>query len=415
MTRQTSGKHRVFYAGGPGDLVGTFRHWCEGRDDPRQPNVTYSSQFFSACRETDVDAWAMSTCAKTDEFGLDGIYASNRARWFEHARGPFYHAARFLHGLRIVHWLNEYKPTIAFIAEGTCEWSALRFAPKTTHLVPVLHCVLWPTHQKPTAGQRLSAGMSKWLFTKRADRLLCTSHAIVRQLQSSIGDGLAPIREFVPTYRRSDFEDIPKPAVRQEGAAFSLFFAGRVEEDKGVFDLVDMAEKLRDSASEVNVQIDVCGEGGALTELRERIQARGLTDMMTCHGHCESGRLRELLGLSHAVIVPTTTSFIEGFNQVVAEGVMAYRPVITSAVCPAIEYVCEAVEEVPPNQPGAYAEAVLRLARNPQLHQARVDACTQLRNQFFDPEQSFGAAIRDSIKGILAGDVDFVKPDVKIK
>ena len=40
--------------------------------------------------------------------------------------------------------------------------------------------------------------------------------------------------------------------------------------------------------------------------------------------------MREMFRQAHVLIVPTTTDFIEGFNQVVVEGVLAGRPVITS-------------------------------------------------------------------------------------
>ena len=33
---RTRSSLRVFYAAGPGDVIGTYRHWCEGRDDPHQ-------------------------------------------------------------------------------------------------------------------------------------------------------------------------------------------------------------------------------------------------------------------------------------------------------------------------------------------------------------------------------------------
>ena len=42
---------RILYAAGPGDVIGTYRHWKEGRDDPSQIAITYSGQFYSLCKE----------------------------------------------------------------------------------------------------------------------------------------------------------------------------------------------------------------------------------------------------------------------------------------------------------------------------------------------------------------------------
>ena len=50
---------RIFYAAGPGDIIGTYRHWSRGEYDPSQIHVTYSAQFFDVCRN--IGAQAMST------------------------------------------------------------------------------------------------------------------------------------------------------------------------------------------------------------------------------------------------------------------------------------------------------------------------------------------------------------------
>ena len=66
---------------------------------------------------------------------------------------------------------------------------------------------------------------------------------------------------------------------------------------------------------------------------------------------------------SHAVIVPTTSRFEEGFNMVCAEAILAGRPVITSAVCPALAYIREAAIEVQPDNIDQYYQAILQTLR----------------------------------------------------
>src|SRR6185437_9977736 len=67
-----------------------------------------------------------------------------------------------------------------------------------------------------------------------------------------------------------------------------------------------------------------------------------------------------------------TTDFIEGFNKVVAEGILAGKPVITSSVCPALEYVADGIVEVPPNDTQAYVGSPFQRSadriRFPQFH-----------------------------------------------
>ena len=88
-----------------------------------------------------------------------------------------------------------------------------------------------------------------------------------------------------------------------------------------------------------------------------------------------SKRLSAVLASSHAVIVPTTSRFEEGFNMVCAEAIFAGRPVITSPVCPALEYVREAAVQVPPDNIEKYCQAILKLYDDQEFYeqkQARV-------------------------------------------
>ena len=53
---------RLFYAAGPGNIIGTYRHWKNGQDDPSQVVLTYSGQFYDVCRELDARAYVIATC-----------------------------------------------------------------------------------------------------------------------------------------------------------------------------------------------------------------------------------------------------------------------------------------------------------------------------------------------------------------
>jgi glycosyltransferase involved in cell wall biosynthesis len=97
------------------------------------------------------------------------------------------------------------------------------------------------------------------------------------------------------------------------------------------------------------------------------------------------------------VIVPTTTHFVEGFNKVVAEGVLAGRPVITSSVCPALEYVREAVIEVPPDNAVAYGDAILRLKSDAAVYESKRLGCASIRAQFYDVNLGWGRVTERAI------------------
>jgi glycosyltransferase involved in cell wall biosynthesis len=95
--------------------------------------------------------------------------------------------------------------------------------------------------------------------------------------------------------------------------------------------------------------------------------------------------------------VPTTSRFVEGFNQVVAEGILAGRPVVTSSVCPAIRYVGDAVVAVPPDDVPAYAAAIRRLATDHEFYERCRAQCHLASPQFFDPARGWGAALESAL------------------
>src|SRR5215212_3777438 len=72
MTRATR-PLRILYAAGPGDVVGTYRHWKERRDDPSQVAMTYSGQFYDLCQSLGAEAYLVSYCPRKDKL-VDGTF-----------------------------------------------------------------------------------------------------------------------------------------------------------------------------------------------------------------------------------------------------------------------------------------------------------------------------------------------------
>src|SRR5206468_2403405 len=117
---------------------------------------------------------------------------------------------------------------------------------------------------------------------------------------------------FTPTYRGEMFEGVagtsPPPA-----PPFRVFYAGRIERDKGVFDLLDIAARFA-AEGRRDVEFDLCGLGGQLDELRRRAAEAGVADRFRCHGHVEKPVMRRMYRDAHAVVVPTTSDSVEGLN-----------------------------------------------------------------------------------------------------
>jgi glycosyltransferase involved in cell wall biosynthesis len=167
---------------------------------------------------------------------------------------------------------------------------------------------------------------------------------------------------------------------------------GRIEAFKGVFHLLEIAARLA-SAGRTDIEFDLCGNGQALPELTRKAADFSLAARFRLHGHCSRPVMREMFRNAHAVIAPTTTEFAEGFNQVVAEAILAGRPVITSCVCPALDYVRPGAVEVPPDDIGQYMNAIVRLADDKGLYEQKRRACAALAGQFYETSRGWSAAL----------------------
>ncbi len=380
------------YAAGPGDVIGTYRHWSAGRDDPAQVAVTYSGQFYDFCRETGAHGFVISTNGRREKVRGENLIIEHRPVWFARGPGPLYHLGQVLAGVRLVLSAILFRANVVVMAEGA-HWFVLGILPRFgISVVPTLHCVLWPkTHPPQGRVNRFVWWLNSRFFRRHVSAILSLSTDITSQVLPMLNGKPVPIIPFLPTYRHESFGDGlgPPPAP----PPFRLFFAGRIERNKGVFDLLDIARRFAKDGH-TDIEFDLCGDGSQLGTLRNAVAADGLQMRFRLHGHSTKAFMREMYERCHVVIVPTTSDFNEGFNKVVAEGVLAGRPVITSSVCPALEYVRDAVVEAPPDQPAAYGDAILKLSSDAGLYESKRLACGPVRRQFYDPNRGWKAALQ---------------------
>jgi glycosyltransferase involved in cell wall biosynthesis len=380
---------RILYAAGPGDVIGTYHHWKAGRDDPSQVAITYSGQFYDLCRERGAIGYVISYHPRKERIVDGPLTIEHRPRRFDNAPGPLYHFGMIWYGVGLAMTSARFRADVAIVSDGT-HWFTLGLMRMLgVRVVPSLHCVLWPKHRAPSGFvARLIQRLNARFFRRGATAILSLSHDITEQLPTTLNGHPTPIIPFLPTYRPDTFDGIGPPL---PPPPFRVFFAGRIERNKGVFDLLDVAKRF-DAEGRTDIEFDLCGDGSALPALRQAVADAGLSGRFRCHGHSTQPLMRQMYQQCHAVIAPTTSEFVEGFNKVVAEGVLAGRPVITSSVCPALEYVAPAVVEVPPDDPAAYADAILRLCDDKVLREAKQQGCATVAPQFYDSAKSWKSA-----------------------
>ena len=390
---------RILYAAGPGDVIGTYRHWRAGADDPSQVSMTYSGQFFDVCREIGAEGYIVASHPQAAEErgpGMTAVHLTKRRG----LAGWRYHVEEIRYGLRLLGAARRFGADLAIVAEGSTHWFVLRLFPLFgIALAPTIHCVLWPKFKTPRAPQRLLNAMAGRLFRRRCLAVMSASEDITQQVRELAGANAPEVVPFLPTYRRATFADIGAPPFAT--SPFRVLFAGRIERNKGVFDLLSIARRF-EAEGRREIEFDLCGAGSALEELREAVAAAGLGARFRLHGHCSRERMQEMMRDAHTVIVPTTTDFVEGFNQVVVESVLAGRPVVTSSVCPALTTVRDAVVETPPDDVAGYGDALLRLQSDREFYERKRRACFAYQPQFYDPAQGWGAALKHVVERLQA-------------
>ncbi|HBB31972.1 MAG TPA: glycosyltransferase [Cyanobacteria bacterium UBA8803] len=391
---------RVLYAVGPENIIEAYKYWSQCQDAPSQVSVTYSSQFYEVCNALDAKGYAIAQSNKK-EFLQDGRFIlEHRPVPFSKAPGLLYHLGQLGYGFQLLASAIRFRANVVVASTGTTHWfvwSVLCWM--GVKVIPSLHCVLWRKYASQRLGEEWGLKLSRNFFATECHAILAVSPDIAEQVSQLTAGQHRPIRIFLPSFRRAYFTSIaPSDAKR---SPFRVLFAGRIEADKGVFDLLEIA-KLFAIEGRQDILFDVCGKGSALESLRISAKEANIDNLFICHGYCSRLQMQKMFSHSHVFIVPTRTEFEEGFNRVVAEAILSGRPVVTSAVCPALVYVQDAVVEVPPNDVAAYGNALLKLYGDPEFYEQKRQACLKVQEQFYDISQSWGVGIKSILQDVLA-------------
>ena len=147
----------------------------------------------------------------------------------------------------------------------------------------------------------------------------------------------------------------------------TLALVGRLSPRKGIDVAVEAAAILRDQGRDL--RLELCGSifpGYEWYEeqLQTQVSERRLQGSVHFRGYVE--RPAEVLLSSDIVLVPSRT---EPFGNVTVEAMLAQRPVIASDIQGPAEIVRDGVTGmlVPPNDPRALADAIARLADDPEF------------------------------------------------
>lgn len=377
-------RSRIFFAVGPGDVVASYEQWRKGVRVPGETALTYSGQTLDFCAAEGCSAMLVSSCTRAARM-TDGQFVIENRPKASRLLGYFLGEAAYAISLALS--AARYGAKTAVIDSGTTEWFMLwPFRLFGIAVVPNFHNTYYPVGYPPTRFvRRIISRLDRLYFSHLTCVALGVSPACARQYLE-MADPKHHAVEYRGQFVRSDFASVglvPSGPAEDEGAPFNLLYVGRIERNKGVFDLLDIAQLLLADGRRA-FQIDVCGDGSALPALRSAVASRQLNDVVKLHGRLERTDLMPAYRRSHLVIVPTRSDFCEGMNLVCVEAVLHGRPVVTNRVVPALELLGDAAVEAQTDQPKSYAEKILTLMHDPIEYRRRIAACTAAGLPFLD-------------------------------
>jgi glycosyltransferase involved in cell wall biosynthesis len=299
--------------------------------------------------------------------------------------------------------LIRFRPDAFIITAHQNYWFALLYTKMLgTEIIPSAHCVMWRPYGSTPRHVRLLLWLDGLFLRFCVRRAMAISGVVASQLKRLAKSERFDVEVITPTYSPGHFDAVA--AADHVQRPFVVLFNGRVEANKGIFDLLEIAGRLHNERPG-EFRFDVCGEGSQEQALITAIHERGLEASVRVLGFCDKDKLARLLGSSHVVIVPTRSDFEEGLAKTCVEAVLAGRPFVTSPVCPALLSLGDAGLGVPPNDVKGYSDALLKLAEDYALYNSKVSNCSPLQAQFYDPSRAYKAVLRRQLlaSGIIDG------------
>lgn len=390
---------RVFCVEGPGDAIASFNYWlAAGKDNPEVTHVAFSTQIFDVCQQLDVELLMVGAHPRIERVQHGRFVVEHRGDPSLGKRGLHYHLSELIHGLRLIGEILRFRADVVIAASRPYPFLFGVLCLAGIRVVLTLHCVLWPTFGTQPKGLRaLPDRLNALFFRFGCSAIMCVSEDIKRQVRLLSKNRQAPFVDFLPLFKADTFATVRTAPI--EARPFRVMYLGRIERTKGVFDVLSIARALQDEGR-TDVVFELCGTGSALGELRERIKELKLEQVLILRGWCDQQAVRETFSRCHVVVVPTRTDFVEGFNMVVVESLLAGRPVITSRVCPAVEYVAQAVVVVPPNDIGAYKAEIMRLANDVEAYRKLVERTSGCATRFLRESNGFRTALLSVLRAI---------------
>jgi glycogen synthase len=386
---------RILYAIGPGDVVGQYRDILEGKPPAFQIGMSFSMQFVDWCDQAGATAHLISWFTRPDELQLGRHRVENRPKnSLYYGSGLKHHLGSMLYGLRIIAQTLRERPDVLIVDSGTTHWIVLSLLSLfRIPVIAVIHNTLWPMGFPPQRRlDKLLRSLDGIFFRHFAASTVAVSPECERQVRAVAGSPKGPVYQCRAQYRHG-FLDRVQAVPPHSARPFRTLFLGRIEENKGVFLILAVAEQLERELPG-RFAWKIVGSGSASQELQQQVSDRGLSHVVEVEGRIpDEQKALETFNWAHAMIVPTTSTFCEALPMVAAESVLAGRPVVVSTVVPAWQVLGSAAIKAETDNVESFVEAFRKLASDQKYYEECQRATAAVQSQFYDAQQGLGNVI----------------------
>lgn len=373
-------KLRISYINGPGDVVGTYGYWREGRADPRVPVVTYSAQFYELAQRIGASVQMITLFDPPADSGPDIRFAQvKRQPWSDRKS---YYKSQSDYARDVAAQIDAFDPHIViasldFPASG---WKKIKKPGRK--LVVTAHNTFWPMGRKPTG---LKGALKMKLLEHRSkalDGAVCTSPECARQIGIVTRGRIRGRAEHTQIVAHYDVEE--RKRVRR------LLYLGRIERSKGIFMLLNVFVRLKSRFPDLDLTF--AGSGNCDDELHAAVAGAGVPDVRFL-GRLDSAGVHREIADTDLIVCPTTSAFDEGLALVGLEGAAHGIPTLLSTVVPAIDVLGDACKSFQVDDAADLERALSDLITDEAEYQALLTHLDEVRPRLYDPSLSWGSQL----------------------
>ena len=216
---------------------------------------------------------------------------------------------------------------------------------------------------------------------RRAWRSLISAYVFLSAAQRDLYRGLRlPQDRVFVRHNMIPYQDV-QPVPREP----FVFYAGRLDEIKGIRLLMAAWDRYCGMSGSPGVRLVIAGNGSLEREVTAWASTRLSVEML---GHVPGSRCRELMSRARAVLIPSVLE--EPFGLVVVEAMAAGSPPIAAQHGGFVELISPGVDGVlfRPGDPTALALAVADVEAHPERYEIYGNQARETYEQRFNPEHS---------------------------